>query len=185
MKTALAVIAGSVLCGSLALAQDSARPELPKNAPHFIKSDRQPGFVVRYLDFNWDETALAAMETGGDHPAARRSWVLARILVQNPVRWNGRTIPVGPFLLILNPARKGGAGATLELRKIDMREVFVDLNVIAEPPEGETYGRVPAVFARVDGMSPRLAVSLQPQDKAMDVVVHYGDREAVLTLART
>ena len=39
-----------------------------------------------------------------------------------------------------------GAGPTLELRYIDMREVFVDLNVIAEAPPGEAYCQLPAVF---------------------------------------
>lgn len=71
----------------------------------------------------------------------------------------GKTLPVGPSLLILNPAR-AGEGPTLELRSVDMREVFVDMNVIAEPPPGETYCQAPAAFRKVDTMAGRLEITL-------------------------
>jgi hypothetical protein len=90
---------------------------------------------------------------------------------------------VGTSLLVLNPA-KGSAGPTFEMRAIDMREVFTDLNVIAEPPAGETYQTQPATFTKVEELAPRLDVSLQEKADSLDVVIHYGDRKAVVTLAR-
>ena len=156
----------------------------PPNAPKFIKFAKAPGIDVRYLDFKWDEEALSALEKGGSHPAAQRSWVLARILLQqDPLRWNGKIIPVGPAILVLNP-RKGSAGPTLEMRYIDMREVFVDMNVIAEPPPGETYRKEPAVFQTVAEVAPRLEVSVAEKGQAYELLVHYGNRQAALTLTR-
>ena len=125
-----------------------------------------------------------ALEHGGTHPAAQRSWVLARLMLQQePFKWNGKLIPVGPALLVLNP-KKGSAGATLEIRYIDLREVFVDMNVIAEPPAGETYQKAPAIFNKVATTVPSLEVSLQEKKDAIDLSVHYGNRQATITLTR-
>ena len=178
MKNVAAGIAVTLLLGASAFAQD-----LPPNAPKFVKSVKAPGLQVRFLDFRWDEAAFTAMETGGDHPAARRSWVIARLMVQSPVKWNGKTIPVGSALLVLNPAR-AGAGSTLHLQYVDMREVFVDMNVIAEPPEGRIYGTIPAGFTKVDAVAPLLEVSLQDKGATLELGVHYGDRKTGITLAR-
>src|SRR5262245_29337959 len=179
MKTALAVITGTVvLMGGLAAGQ-----EPPPNAPKFVKSVREPGLGVRYLDFKWDEESVNALETGGAHPAAQRSWVLARLMMERPFKWNGRTIPVGSILLILNPS-KGGAASTLELRKVDMREIFVDMNVIAEPPPNDSYGTVPANFTKVETVAPRLAVATQGKGNDVVLTVHYGNRQTTITLVR-
>jgi hypothetical protein len=149
-----------------------------------VKSVQAPGVDVRYLDFRWDEEAFATLEKGGTHPAGQRSWVLARLLLQQePLKWNGKTIPVGPSLLVLNPA-KGGSGPTLELRKVDLRDVFVDMNVVAEPPEGETYQKAPATFKKADSTAARLDVALQEKAGSYDLTVHYGDRKATITLTR-
>jgi hypothetical protein len=159
--------------------------EAPPNAPKFIKSVNAPGVDVRYLDFRWDEAAFASLEKGdGALTVSRRSWVLARLLLQeSPLKWNGKTIPVGASLLILNPAH-GSTPITLELRGVDMREAFFDMNVIAEPPPGETYQKMPAGFRPVDTLAPLLAVSLQEKDRALDLAVHYGNRKATITLER-
>ena len=155
------------------------------NAPKFIKSIQAPlGVDVRYVDFRWDEEAFATIEKGGSHPVGRRSWVLARLLLQEvPLRWNGKILPVGPYLLILHPSR-GGAGPTLELRKVDLREVFVNPDVVAEPLDGETYQKAPANFHKVDAVAPRLEIAVRERPRALDVVVHYGDRETVVALVR-
>jgi hypothetical protein len=175
----MAAIAGTLLLGSPLAGQ-----ELSPNAPKYVKSVKAPGMEVRYLDFRWDEAAFDALENGGTHPAARRSWVLARLMLQQePLKWNGKLIPVGPALLVLNP-RKGAAGPTLEIRYIDMREVFVDMNVIAEPPEGETYAKAPAVFQKVATTLPRLEVGLQEKSGAFDLSVQYGNRLTAVTLTR-
>jgi hypothetical protein len=158
--------------------------ELPPNAPHFVKSVDVPGLDLRYLDFKWDEEAFTTLEKGGPHPVGRRSWVLARLITTlKPFRCEGKTVPVGASLLILHPAR-AGAGPTLELRRVDMREIFVNMNVIAEPPPGETYCQAPAAFRKVDTKAGRLEVTLTEGKGSIDVTTHYGDREARLTLVR-
>jgi len=175
----MATVAMTLLVGSPLIGQ-----EISPNAPKFVKTLTAPGLEVRYLDFLWDAAAFDALENGGAHPAARRSWVLARLmLTHDPLRWQGTLIPVGPALLVLNPAR-GKAGSTLELRYIDMREVFVDMNVIAEPPEGETYQKVPAAFKKVDGIAPNLTLSLQEKGGTYDLGVQYGNNTATVTLTR-
>jgi hypothetical protein len=157
MKKVVSGAAGLVLLGTLALGQE---PTAHPNAPKFVKFAKAPGLQINYVDFKWDEAAFQALQQGTtDHPAARRSWVLARLMVQTPVKWQGRTIGVGSALLVLNPAR-AGTGPTLHIQYVDMREVFVDMNVIAEPPEGRIYGTVPADFVKADTLAPRLVVSL-------------------------
>ena len=59
------------------------------------------------------------------------------------------------------------------------------LNVIAEAPPGEAYCRLPAVFGKVDSTAGRLVVSLTEGKGTIDIVVHYGDREARVTLVRS
>lgn len=179
MKKWIAAVAATVVLAIPLRAQ-----EAPVNAPKFIKFSKAPGLEVRYLDFKWDEEAFNALEKGGSHPAAQRSWVLARLLLQqDPLRWNGKMIPVGPTILVLNPAR-GGVGSTLELRYIDMREVFVDMNVIAEPPPGETYRKEPAAFQTVATVAPRLEVKVAEKGQGYELLIHYGNRQALLTLTR-
>jgi hypothetical protein len=126
LNKSLAALAATVVLGVPAQGQEATTRDPNRNAPKFIKTNEAPGLKVRYLDFRWDEEAFTALEKGGSHPAAQRSWVLAQLLLQqDPLKWNGKGIPVGPVLLVLNP-RKGGVGPTLEARFIDMREVFVD-----------------------------------------------------------
>lgn len=154
------------------------------NRPHYVHSVKVPGLDVRFLDFKWDAEAFTTLEKGGPHPVGRRSWVLARLLATtNPFRCEGKAVPVGPSLLILNPAQ-AGAGPTLELRSIDMRDVFVDMNVVAVPPPGETYCQMPASFRKVPAVADRLDVTLAEGKGTVDVVVHYGDRETSTRLVR-
>jgi len=199
MSQLAAVLAGLVCAATLArpapAQQAPTDPPLPRtfpaNAPHFVKSVEVPGLNLRFLDFKFDEEAFATLEKGGSHPVGRRPWVLARLLNRlAPFNCEGKTVPVGPSILILHPAR-AGAGPTLELRYIDMREVFVDLNVIAEPPPGKAYCELPADFRKVETSVPRLEVTLAegPASTAakkgtVDVVAHFGDRESRLTLVR-
>jgi hypothetical protein len=158
--------------------------DVPSNAPGYVKSVDVPGLNVRYLDFKYDEEAFATLEKGGSHPVGRRTWVLARLMTKlAPFSCEGKTVPVGPSVLILHPA-KAGAGPTLEVRRIDLREVFVDLNVVAEAPPGETFCQRPADFRKVDAMAGRLEVTLTEGKGTIDVISHYGDREARITLIR-
>jgi hypothetical protein len=175
-------VAGTLM---LAAPQAPGQPKIAPNAPEYVKSVKAPGLAIRYLDFNWDEQAFHDMENGGPHPAAQRSWVLARLQLQlESARWStGKRIPVGASLLVLNP-RRGSVGSTLEIRYVDMREVFTDMNVIAEPPPGETYHKAPAVFTKVEAVAPRLEVGVEAKGKTWDITVHYGDRQTTITLTR-
>jgi hypothetical protein len=178
----MAAVVGTLM---LAAPQAPGQPKIAPNAPEYVKSVKAPGLDVRYLDFNWDEAAFDAMENGGSHPAAQRSWVLARLQLQlESLRWStGKRIPVGASLLVLNP-RKGSVGPTLEIRYVDMREVFRDMNVIAEPPPGETYHKAPAVFTKVETTVPRLEVGVEEKRNGYDLTVHYGNRQTTITLTR-
>jgi hypothetical protein len=176
----LAAIVGVTLLGSALTAQ-----EKPKNAPDFVKSVKAPGLDVRYLDFKWDEAAWDAMENGGTHPAAQRSWVLARLMLQREsLKWeDSKRIRVGSALLVLNP-RKGPKAMSLEIRYVDMREIFTDMNVIAEPPPFESYRTAPALFEKVAAVAPRLELGLEERGNMYDLTVHYGDRQTTITLTR-
>ena len=173
------------LLGALLLASPLAAQEKSKNAPDFVRSVKAPGLDVRYLDFPWDEAAFDAMENGGTHPAAQRSWVIARLMLQREsLKWeNSKRIPVGSALLVLLP-RKAGAAMSLEIRHVDMREVFTDMNVIAEPPPDVSYRIAPALFDKVDTVAPRLEVGLEEKGNNYELTVHYGNRRTSITLTR-
>lgn len=176
----MGALAGAVIFASPLVAQ-----EKPKNAPDFVKSVKAPGLDVRYLDFKWDEAAFDAMENGGTHPAAQRSWVLARLMLQREsLKWeSSKRIPVGSALLVLVP-RKAGASMSLEIRHVDMREIFTDMNVIAEPPPDVSYRIAPALFEKVETVAPRLEVGLEEKGNNYELTVHYGNRRTAITLTR-
>jgi hypothetical protein len=181
MKARLAAL--SVALMGFAAAHAPAQ-DLPKNAPHFVKTVKAPGLEVRFLDFKWDPEAFETLEKGGSHPVGKRAWVLGRLLsLTNPFKCAGKVVPVGTSLLILNPAR-GDKGPTLELRYIDMRDVFTDLNVIAEPPPGESYCSGPASFKKVDALVPRLEMTAKDGKDAITLGVHIGDRQTEFKLVR-
>ena len=168
----------------LFLAGSGLAQEAPRNAPHFVETLNAPGLEVKFLDFGWNPEAFATLEKGGDHPVGKRSWALARLLLPyNILRFEGNIVPVGATLLILHPSR-GGSGPTFELRKIDMRDVFTDFNVIAEPPPGDTLGVVPAVFEKADTTADRLDVTLTDKKETLELAIHYGDRRAKVVVAR-
>jgi hypothetical protein len=169
-----------VLAFGIAKSTVGAQPE--KNAPTFIKAVERADVKVRYLDFKWDPEAFAALEKGGDAPAARRSWAIARLYPANPIKIDGKQIS-GGNLLIINPAR-GDAPMTFEVRVIDMREVWVDPNVIAEPPAGETVYLKPARFEKASTLAERLTLALSERDGTITLSIHYGDRVAQLEFVR-
>jgi hypothetical protein len=176
---ALSVFALVAIAAAPGMAQD-----LPKNAPHFVKTAKAPGLEVRFLDFKWDPEAFETLEKGGSHPVGRRSWVLGRLLsLTNPFKCAGNVVPVGTSLLILNPAR-GDKGPTLELRYIDMRDVFTDLNVIAEPPPGDKFCEGAAGFRKVDAVAERLEMTAKDGKDAITLGVHIGDRMTEFKLVR-
>ena len=164
MSRVSTILVASILAAAVAPAQ-----EMPKNAPHFVHSVKAPGIDVRFLDFKWDPVVFETLEKGGSAPAGRRSWVLARMLLTtDPMRWEGKLLPVGPSLLVLNPA-KGSAGPTLDIRYIDLREVFRDLNVIAEPPPTEIYKTMPVVFEKAESTAPLFDLTLKAKGKSYEM----------------
>ena len=65
-----------------------------------------------------------------------------------------------------------------------MREVFTDMNVIAEPPTDVTYRIAPALFDKVETVAPRLELGLEEKGNTYELTVHYGDRKSTVTLTR-
>ncbi len=166
----------------LAVGASAASAQKEENAPTFITTVEVADVKVRYLNFKWDEEAFAAIEKGGDMPAAKRSWAIARLYPSKPIMMDGKQIS-GGNLLILNPAR-AGAPMTFEVRVIDMREVWAKPNVIAEPPPGRTLYLAPARFEKTDEVAERLTLALSEGDGTIELSIHYGDRRAGLAFAR-
>jgi hypothetical protein len=166
----------------LALTAAAAGAQQEKNLPNKLMVIEAADVKVRYLNFVWDEEAFNALEKGGGAPAAGRSWALARILTPKPLELDGKPI-TGGSLLILNPATSSEP-MTLEVRVIDMRDVFTDMNVVAEPPPGKTVYREPADFKTVDEVVERLTLDLKEADGTFTLSIHYGNRLAVIEATR-
>jgi hypothetical protein len=165
MWLALSVVAGPVFA--------------QQNLPEFLIQSTAGPIDLRYVDFGWNPEAFDAMQSGGSHPAAGRSWMLALLRLQNPVRFGARTLPVGASLLVLNPKR-GTSPMSFEIRDVDMRTAFFEPNVIGLPPKGETLKIVPATFEKVGDTKTRLEIVATAAGRDTLVVIHYGDRKATL-----
>ena len=166
----------------LALSVTAAGAQQEKNLPNKLMVIEAGDVKVRYLNFVWDAGAFGALEKGGGAYAATRSWALARILTPNPITIDGKQVG-GGALLLLNPA-SGSEPMTLEIRMVDMRDVFTDINVVAEPPAGETIYKVPANFEKVDLVVDRLTMKLEETDASLKLSIHYGNRLRVLEAKR-
>lgn len=160
----------------------SALTQQAENMPTQITTVHLGDVKVRYLNFKWNEEAFEALEKGADTPGAKRSWAIARLFPDKPIIWNGVRIS-GGNLLILNPA-SGDKPMTFEVRVIDMREVWVDTNVVAEPPEGKTLYSAPAQFEKIADVAERLTVALTESDGKIQLAIHYGNRLAKLQFGR-
>ena len=179
MRQLVLAVAVLALTASAVGAQDAQQVE---NLPNALITTEAGDVKVRYLNFVWNEAAFDALEKGSDAAVAARSWALARILTPNPITVDGKRVG-GGALLILNPAR-GSEPMTLEIRMVDMRDVFTDVNVIATPPEGTTVHKVPANFEKVDTVAERLTMKLDDSGEAMKLSIHYGNRLRVLEAKR-
>ena len=104
-------------------------------------------------------------ETQGD----KRSWAIARPFPDEPIEWDGRRIS-GGNLLILNPA-SADTSMTFEVRVVDMRDVWVNANVVAEPPEGKTIYTAPAHFKKVTDVAERLGLALSESDGKIELAI--------------
>ena len=134
---------------------------------------------LRYVDFSWNQEGFEAMQSGANHPAAGRSWMLALLRLKNPVCFQGRTLPVGASLLILDP-KHGTTPMSFEIRDVDMRDMDIKPNVIGLPPPGDTIKVVPAIFEKVADTKAKLEIVASEESADTLVVIHVGDRKATL-----
>lgn len=162
----------------LALTVAAASAQQEENLPNALVTTEAGDVQVRYLNFKWNPDAFKALEQGGGGPAGTRSWALGRILTPDPITVDGHSVS-GGALLILNPAT-AMEPMTLEIRMVDMRDIFQDMNVIAEPPEGTTIYKAPAEFENVKDVADRLTMKLAEEKDALKLSIHYGDRLLVL-----
>lgn len=176
MRQLVLAVTASVLVAAAAGAQQM------KNAPTELRHATAGDVDINYLNFKWDEQAFAAMEKGSGAAAATRSWALARIHTPKPLEVKGRPV-TGGSLLILNPA-SGTTPMTLEIRVVDMRDVFQNYNVIAVAPPGTTVYKAPADFKTVDAVADRLALDLKEKDGVLTLSIQYGNRVATLEARR-
>ncbi len=161
------------------LAGAQAPGEVPQHAAKdlFMHSARVPNVEVRFVDYHWQPVLFEAMQKGSpDVPLARRDWVVARVILeQRPMTLEGKRLPVGNYALTLWP-NLDGRGMAYELRQVDMREVYPDLNAMAPAPRGETQFKGPARFAPADSVSERLNVVTTEDQGAVLLTIWYGDR---------
>lgn len=176
MRQTVLVVAAALLHSGTALAQG-------QNAPTVVKSLKVPGMEVRYLDFKWDPAVWEGLEKGtGSNPVTKRSWAIARIvLYERALKLGTSTLPTGTnALLVLNP-NLDGKGMTLEIRRVDMRDdVFHKINVVAEPPKGETLYKAPASFEAAPSTTDRMTLTLSEVEGKVRLGIHYGDRAQTL-----
>jgi hypothetical protein len=168
----------------LALAFPTQIPKEPAKDlfMHFLKA---PGVEVRFVDYHWQPALFDAMEKGTTTvPEARRNWVIARVtLDQRPLRIHGKPMPVGTYALTWWP-NLDGKGMAIEMRRVDMREVFPNLNAIAPAPRGETIYKGPAPFETVSPLAPRFDATLGEEGGTVTLTIRYGDRRLLLPLVR-
>jgi hypothetical protein len=70
------------------------------------------------------------------------------------------------------------------MRRVDMRDVFPDVNAIAPAPRGETMYKGPARFETVSPLAERLDVQLGEADGVLVLALRYGDRRLPLKFTR-
>ena len=72
----------------------------------------------------------------------------------------------------------------VEMRRVDMRDVFPNLNAMAPAPRGQTMYKVPARFETASPPADRLEVTLTEGEGTVVLTLRYGDRRLPLTLTR-
>jgi hypothetical protein len=151
----------------------------------FMHSARAGGLEIRFVDYHWQPAIFEAMASGRrDVPEARDNWVLARVvLTHDPLTLEGKRLRVGNYGLALWP-NLDGKGMMIELRRVDMREVYPSLNAMAPVPRGETAYKGPARFETLSPLAERLDIQLGEAPAGVVLTVRYGDRRLVLNFTR-
>lgn len=151
----------------------------------FMHSAKAPGLEVRFVDYHWQPALFEAMEKGARAvPEATRNWVVARVMVdERPFTLEGVKMPVGSYALALWP-NLDGQGMAVEMRRVDMRDVFPNLDAMAPAPKGETIWKGPARFETASPAAPRLEVRVEEGEGAVLLTLRYGDRSLPVKLVR-
>ena len=174
----------TIVLALLALALPAQMPKEPAK-DLFMHSAQAPGVEVRVVDYHWQPAFFEAMEKGsGDIPEAKRNWVVARVILDSrPMTFFTERLPVGNYGLVLWP-NLDGKGMAIEMRRIDMREVYPDVNAIAPAPPGETVYKGPAKFETVSPVAERFGATLDAAEGSVTLTIRYGDRRLVLPFVR-
>jgi len=164
-----------------------ASNQVPKEpaADLFLHTERAAGVKVSFVDYHWQPVLFEAMEKGSrDVPEATRNWVIARVVLDDhPLTLGKKRLGVGNYGLVLWP-NLDGKGMAVEMRRIDMREVYPDVNAMAPAPRGDTVYRAPAPIARATPLASRMVVALEEANGGVVLTWLYGDRRFSLTLTR-
>ena len=168
----------------LALALPGQVPKEPAK-DLFLHFEKAPGVEVRFVDYHWQPALFEAMEKGTrDIPEATRNWVVARVMIQTrPFTLGEARLGVGSYAFTLWP-NLDGKGMAVEMRRVDMRDVFPNLNAMAPAPRGETYYKGPARFETASPPADRLEVAVTEGEGTVVLTLRYGDRRLSLTLTR-
>jgi hypothetical protein len=174
----------TMLLAALALTIPAQVPKEPAK-DLFMHSATVPGVEIRFVDYHWQPAIFEAMEKGtGAIPEATRNWVVVRVILDSrPLTLDGARLPVGNYALALWP-NLDGKGMAVEMRRVDMREVYPNVNAIAPAPRGETIYKGPARFETVSPSAPRLDVALAEGTGTVVLTLRYGDRRLSLTFTR-
>ena len=174
----------TIVLALLALAFPAQVPKEPAK-DLFMHSAQAPGVEMRFVDYHWQPAIFEAMEKGDRAiPVATRNWVVARVILNSrPMTFGTARLPVGNYALVLWPNLEG-KGMEIEMRRVDMREVYPDVNAIAPAPKGETMYKGPAKFETTSPLAPRFDATLAEGEGTVTLTIRYGDRRLVLPFVR-
>jgi hypothetical protein len=152
----------------------------------FMHSAKAPGVELRFVDYHWQPAMWEAMEKGSSSvPEATRNWVVARVVLDDrPLTLGSSRLAVGNYGLVLWP-NLDGKGMAIEMRRIDMREVYPDVNAVAPAPKGETVYKEVVKFETGLPLAPRFNIPMASDDPAkVTLTILYGDRRLVVSFVR-
>jgi hypothetical protein len=168
---------------ALLLAPQAGIPKEPAK-DLFMHSQQVPGVEIRFVDYHWHPDLFDALEKGANIPEARRNWVITRVVLNDRLLTIGGTkIAVGNYALALWP-NLDGKGLAVEIRRVDMREVYPNLNAIAPAPKGETVYKANVTFDHVSPSAERMDQTLVDAAGKVALTINWGDRRLVLTFER-
>jgi len=153
----------------------------PAGAP--IRKEKTSWAEAEFVSTPWRPDIFEAMEGGGTKPEGQRSWAFARISTSSYFAIDGKMIPPGRYVLVLNP-KAGSLPMTLELRRGPGRELFADPTAMAPPEGGETVYKAPVSFVPSDEPVPALDLTLAGWSDGVVLTIRYGNRKLAKELVR-